>query len=99
MSVAVLVKVIDNPRLFSFALRRFPFALAYRHVTLPYRLAACRIMSHENLLVVKQNKLCTLLLRWPFAVGLANPVVETDSLMMKRRRGRECPHHQWTQRG
>src|SRR5262245_48051421 len=35
VTTALLVDVIDNPRLFSFALRRDPFALSNRHVTLP----------------------------------------------------------------
>src|SRR5262245_35704428 len=36
MPVAILVEVIDDPSLFNFARRGFPFALAYRHVTLPW---------------------------------------------------------------
>jgi hypothetical protein len=45
VAVALTVSVINDPRLFGFASRSSPLALAYRHVALP--IGICRIVSQN----------------------------------------------------
>src|SRR5262245_49016018 len=50
VTVSIPVDVVDDPVFPDFTLRCFPCAFAHRHASLLELLAACRTMSHKNLL-------------------------------------------------